>query len=196
MEKVFASVQFSSPLSVCSSPHLAKPFPVSRNSMKDNINIFEFDGILTERNWLIYIVEISKNFDKLYYIGKVGDNRDGCNPIISRIGNHFSFNKIHSQLRNKLEVNTNEYNYKVYTLNIGTYRLENRLYFREKINEFERYTNQQMQKHFNKTQILNPFAGKYITKKESERRKTILNIAEKEQVENLIKIILNNGKQI
>ena len=28
MEKVFARVSFSSRLSVCSSPHLAKPFPV------------------------------------------------------------------------------------------------------------------------------------------------------------------------
>ena len=42
MEKVFASVRFSSRLTVYSSPHLAKPFSVSRNVMTTTLlkNIF------------------------------------------------------------------------------------------------------------------------------------------------------------
>jgi hypothetical protein len=35
-------------------------------------------------------------------VGKTGDNNDGCNPIVSRAGNHLSFNKVHSQTRNHL----------------------------------------------------------------------------------------------
>ncbi|QES93283.1 hypothetical protein F0358_11475 [Empedobacter brevis] len=172
----------------------AKPRNVSRNSMSDNINIFEFNGKLTEQNWLIYIVEIKSFNGKQYYIGKVGDNREGCNPIISRIGNHFSFNKIHSQLRNKLQLKPNEYSYKVFTLNVASYTEENRPYFREKINEFERFANQLMQKHFLSNEILNPYKGKHISKKENERRNLILNSFEKNQVENLIKTIINDGK--
>ena len=162
--------------------------------MSSDINIFEFNGKLTEQNWLIYIVEIKSIERKQYYIGKVGDNRDGCNPIISRIGNHFSFNKIHSQLRNKLKFEPKEYSYKVFTLNVASYSEENRSYFREKINEFERFSNLLMQKHFLNNEILNPYKGKHINKKEKERRNSILNSFEKNQVENLIKTIIKDGK--
>lgn len=80
------------------------------------MNIFEFEipGHTTRREWAVYVViATSKNEnEKIFYVGKVGNNRAGCNPIISRIGNHFSHNKIHSQIRNKI-AKTTEYNYRV-----------------------------------------------------------------------------------
>jgi hypothetical protein len=55
-----------------------------------------------KREYVVYVViEKDKNNIKLY-VGKTGDNREGCNPLISRCGNHFSYNKIHSQVRNKI----------------------------------------------------------------------------------------------
>lgn len=72
--------------------------------MSNTIFQFEVPGFSTTQEWAVYIIVVKPLFsdEKFFYVGKVGDNRDGCNPIISRIGNHFSHNKIHSQMRNKL----------------------------------------------------------------------------------------------
>ena len=63
------------------------------------------------------INENIENKTEYLYVGKLGDNRIGCNPVISRIGNHFSYNKIHSQFRNKAfenNCNLNNCNFRVF----------------------------------------------------------------------------------
>jgi len=58
----------------------------------------------TRREFAVYVVvaRIPSTCEFFVYVGKTGDNREGCNPVISRAGNHFSYNKIHSQVRNTL----------------------------------------------------------------------------------------------
>ena len=43
-----------------------------------------------KRYFSVYIVKATDRNTTYLYIGKTGDNREGCNPIISRCGNHFS----------------------------------------------------------------------------------------------------------
>ncbi len=46
--------------------------------------LFEFTipGFASQRQWCVYIViaTLSKTSIKSVYVGKVGDNRDGCSP--------------------------------------------------------------------------------------------------------------------
>lgn len=84
---------------------------------------FEFPGDATRREYAVYLVAAVRKATKkieAIYVGKTGDNRDGCNPIISRIGNHLSHNRVHSQLRNKL-INADEYDFRVWYAYFGKY---------------------------------------------------------------------------
>jgi hypothetical protein len=65
-------------------------------------HIFHLTAALLKRQLVVYVVIARKGSDTRLYVGKTGDNREGCNPMISRCGNHFSYNRIHSQVRNKL----------------------------------------------------------------------------------------------
>jgi len=69
-----------------------------------SVNRFTVPGHSTRREFAVYVVVARKPIsDEFFiYVGKTGDNREGCNPVISRAGNHFSYNKIHSQVRNKI----------------------------------------------------------------------------------------------
>ena len=60
-------------------------------------------GEATRREYAVYVMvaQHRETGDLYLYVGKTGDNKEGCNPVISRAGNHFSFNKVHSQMRNK-----------------------------------------------------------------------------------------------
>jgi hypothetical protein len=51
-----------------------------------------------KRKFAVYVVVVKAVGHIELYVGKVGDNREGCNPLISRCGNHFSYTKIHSQI--------------------------------------------------------------------------------------------------
>ena len=111
--------------------------------------------------YLSIYIAIAENDKALkLYVGKTGDNREGCNPIISRIGNHFSYNPIHSQLRNKIK-NHEEWNF--------TFLFENFEKYEEKdkerqekldiINEMERWVNEKsliLADSFYDCELLNP----------------------------------------
>lgn len=78
-----------------------------------------------KRKFSVYVVIAFGKEDIKLYVGKTGDNREGCNPLISRCGNHFSYNKIHSQVRNKKE---DKFNFAAKeTLNIIMERAEHQL---------------------------------------------------------------------
>jgi hypothetical protein len=104
----------------------------------------------TLRKWGVYLIvaEDIESKAKYVYIGKIGDNRKGCNPIISRIGNHFSFNKKHSQFRNNELITADKCNYRIfyklfddYTEHNENIRIENK----DKTNERERLLNRIVQ---------------------------------------------------
>jgi hypothetical protein len=159
------------------------------------MNIFDFEipAHATRREWAVYIIVATNKSDKkkFLYVGKVGDNREGCNPIISRIGNHFSHNKIHSQLRNKIS-NTTEFNYKVHYCTFGIYDQLTHSTDIEKINEIERKLNTCVQAEIiDKTdnfELLNIYKGVGVNKIKRDKREKLLT---QENIDSLMKLVKN-----
>jgi hypothetical protein len=149
---------------------------------------FEIPSHTTRREWAVYVI-IARNRNgakKILYVGKVGDNRDGCNPIISRIGNHFSHNKIHSQIRNKIPATT-EYDYKILYSTFGEY-VQNQLNFKDKVNELERQLNIYIQQNVEKlenVEFLNPYKGIGVSKSKQKERSELLTEIEKNALKKL-----------
>ncbi len=108
---------------------------------------FEINKEAIKRQFSAYVVVVASDQEIQLYVGKTDDNREGCNPVISRCGNHFSYNKIHSQIRNKIT----DHELQSYTYvfdHFGAYPedivLRRKLI--DQINEMERYLNCEMQK--------------------------------------------------
>lgn len=157
------------------------------------IGHFKITGHSTKRNWAVYLFiasPIDRKGIKKVYVGKVGDNRDGCNPVISRVGNHFSYNKIHSQIRNKIG-ETENYDYDYFYCHFGKYESDEKLRIksRDKTNELERELNRIVQKRIDKNsyELINPFSGKTISKKKRVERAKLINESEKIMLEKLCK---------
>ncbi len=125
---------------------------------------FEIHPQALKRRFSVYVVVAQGGHETLLYIGKTGDNREGCNPLISRCGNHFSYNKIHSQVRNKIEAHENwRYTYVFdhfddYCDNSGDRR--ERI---DRINEMERWLNSEVQGvvvNMAGVRVLNPYGAR------------------------------------
>jgi len=122
---------------------------------------FKLNSESLRREYAVYVVIISAINETKLYVGKTGDNREGCNPIISRCGNHFSYNKIHSQIRNKIKKHEN-YEYSYVFEHFGKYPKdsETRKKQVDQINEMERWLNLEIQKlSKSKYEVLNPYKG-------------------------------------
>lgn len=152
---------------------------------------FKITGHSTKRNWAVYIfVATPKNEKELkrIYVGKVGDNREGCNPVISRVGNHFSHNAIHSQIRNSLG-KTENYDYDYYYCQFDKYEIKESLWKigREKTNELERELNRIVQKKINKntSELINAYSGNHVSKAEKKRRSELITEKERSMLEKL-----------
>ena len=128
-----------------------------------------------KRKFSVYVVIAFGEADVKLYIGKTGDNREGCNPLISRCGNHFSYNKIHSQVRNKLtDHEKRSYTYVFDHFDEYVEGEDERRNCIDRINEMERWLNEKIQKRLNgfeDCQLLNPFSGVgRISKEEKQKR--------------------------
>jgi len=155
------------------------------------MKVFEFDipAHATRREWAVYVIVASqKNTNrKLLYVGKVGDNRDGCNPIISRIGNHFSHNKVHSQMRNKIS-ETTLFDYKVFYATFGQYIIATQNTDKAKVNELERQLNRYIQQNLltlDNIEFLNPYKAVGVSKKKANERKQLLSEDERQKLKEL-----------
>lgn len=141
------------------------------------VSQFTVPGHSTRREFAVYVVVASRRGTAEYhiYVGKTGDNREGCNPVISRAGNHFSFNEMHSQIRNKLPYSPPEYDYEYLYITFDQYSevKQERIARVDVVNEMERAVNVAIQEAFPKAPegcLLNPYKGSgYI--KPSERAK-------------------------
>lgn len=136
---------------------------------------FSIEPEALKRRYSTYVV-VAKGSDGIkLYIGKTGDNREGCNPMISRCGNHFSYNHIHSQVRNKMEAHEDwSYTYVFDHFDEYPDDVAVRRECINRINEMERWVNFEAQKLASKyinVQVLNPFLGTgYVSNVEKERR--------------------------
>jgi hypothetical protein len=117
-----------------------------------------------KRRFAVYIVIAKGCEDMKLYVGKTGDNREGCNPIISRCGNHFSYNRVHSQVRNKIP--NHEFREYTYIFDLFDEYYEDNQRRREavdRINEMERWFNQEVQEivaGIDGCELLNPYLGR------------------------------------
>jgi len=155
-----------------------------------NTGHFPIPGEVTRREFAVYIVVARNRITgglKLY-IGKTGDNREGCNPVVSRLGNHFSFNLKHAQLRKHLTSSLDDYDYDVFYTTFGQYPGKGRS--RELIdltNEMERQMNQRAQKAFGQKMILNPLQGTgHVSAAERQKRSAFLTHEREAQLEALL----------
>jgi hypothetical protein len=147
---------------------------------------FTIPGHSTRREFAVYIVVARRpgTPDFFVYVGKTGDNRDGCNPVISRAGNHFSYNKIHSQVRNKIvDKDGGEphlYDYEYFYVTFNAYRIgdENRKNSVDVVNEMERATNRELTRRLAtslKTRHLNEYKGVgYVQPAERDARQRLM----------------------
>jgi hypothetical protein len=176
------------------------PFSTKTNKME--IKSLKITGDSTKREWAVYLFVATpsdKNENVKLYVGKVGDNRDGCNPVISRIGNHFSYNKIHSQIRNKIE-KPEDYEYEYFYCHFGEYEenIEERFLSKQRINELERELNRKIQSKiiiYSNCKLLNPFTGKYVSKAKKESR-NILNEKELDILNELVEKALSANTRL
>jgi|WetSurMetagenome_2_1015567.scaffolds.fasta_scaffold358808_1 hypothetical protein len=138
-------------------------------------HIFTLHRESLKPNFAIYVVVAKSENDTYLYVGKTGDNRKGCNPIISRCGNHFSYNDIHSQIRNKIP-NHEERDYTYVFEHFDEYPNDEALrrVCINRINEMERWLNQEIKtlaESRPNVKLLNEYSGKsYISPSERAKR--------------------------
>jgi hypothetical protein len=140
---------------------LAHRFHLTRESLK--------------RRYAVYVVVARSPANTRLYVGKTGDNREGCNPLISRCGNHFSYNDIHSQVRNKLsDHERRDYTYIFDHFDPYFEEEGRRRVAIDRINEMERWLNLEIQvlaKQIPRCRLLNPLLSKgYISRGEQQKR--------------------------
>lgn len=128
-----------------------------------------------KRQFAVYVVIAKGTGDTKLYVGKTGDNREGCNPVISRCGNHFSYNKIHSQVRNKIPDHEHrEYTYVFDHFYAYSDDVAQRREAIDKINEMERWLNEEIQGLVDgvvETELLNPHSGSgHVSRSERIKR--------------------------
>ena len=128
-----------------------------------------------KRKFSVYVVIAAGEEDIKLYVGKTGDNREGCNPIISRCGNHFSYNKIHSQVRNKItDHERRTYTYVFDHFDDYVEDEDKRRDSINRINEMERWLNEKVQEmlyNLDSCELLNPYSGGGWTPSEERQKR-------------------------
>ena len=150
--------------------------------MTNQVHRFSFPSEAIKRKWAVYIIVASHKISghRMAYIGKVGDNRDGCNPILSRIGNHFSHTKTHSQMRKHMGTVVDDHCYEAFFTHFGCYESgnkESRYHIDECERELVRYAKAQ-EKTQQTLKVIND-AVKSETKKQKAERQALLSIDDK-----------------
>ena len=153
---------------------------------------FKIDSQTLKRRFSVYVVVAKSQHNTKLYVGKTGDNNDGCNPIISRCGNHFSYNKNHSQVRNKIEDHEErEYTYVFDHFDEYHSDESERRNSIDRINEMERWLNHELKSAIDSmknTQLLNPLNGNYYLKAdEIKKRETFRTVECKNKILDIVK---------
>ncbi|MBL3529650.1 MAG: hypothetical protein JMN27_18325 [gamma proteobacterium endosymbiont of Lamellibrachia anaximandri] len=155
---------------------------------------FKLNKESLKREFSVYVVIVHGNKDDTLYVGKTGDNREGCNPIISRCGNHFSYNKIHSQIRNKID-NHEDCEYTYIFDHFGEYSDNKTIRKKQidEINEMERWLNKEIQevsKKYKQCTVANPYKGTgYVKKAEKEYRKSFRTSGNQSKITSIVNAV-------
>ena len=157
---------------------------------------FTLNNESLKRKFAVYVVVAKGKADTKLYVGKTGDNRDGCNPLISRCGNHFSYNKIHSQIRNKITGYKNhEYTYLFEHFDDYSKDIKKQRKAIDKINEMERWLNWSVQAAIKgrlNCKLLNPYQGKgFISAAENQRRQEFRTKKNEQKIVAVVKAMLS-----
>jgi hypothetical protein len=155
---------------------------------------FHIPGDATRREYAVYVM-VARHRDRgeiHLYVGKTGDNREGCNPVISRAGNHFSFNKIHSQMRNKLPGEAEEFDFDFFYATFGKYvdprETRDRI---DLVNEMERQLNRLVQSRLEN--VLNPYrASGHVHKAKRQARDRLLTEERRGALEALVTSVVDH----
>jgi hypothetical protein len=167
---------------------------MEKSNISNDIGSFEISGHSTKIEWAVYLLiafPINKEEKNKIYVGKVGDNRKGCNPVVSRVGNHFSNHKTHSQIRNKVK-KTEDYNYQYFYCHFGNYSIADRNEMLNKINELERELNRMIQNQIVSTnfELINPYIGKSVSNKTNEERSRLIKETDRSKLQTLCNLVL------
>jgi hypothetical protein len=152
---------------------------------------FEINAHALKRHFSVYVVVAQGDGQSLLYIGKTGDNREGCNPLISRCGNHFSYNEIHSQVRNKIPAHEQwKYTYVFDHFDEYCEEIDERRSRIDRINEMERWLNTMVQEAvlgYKNVKVLNPyFARGYHDMQEKSKRSSFRTAESKQKLDSIV----------
>jgi hypothetical protein len=146
---------------------------------------FEIHSAALKRNFAVYVVVARGKRGAHLYVGKTGDNREGCNPLVSRCGNHFSYNKIHSQIRNKIDAHENwSYTYVFDHFDGYCQDVTRRRARIDRINDLERWLNLEIQvlcRELDGPKIINAFKNRSRITDDERRKRASFHTAEAEK---------------
>ncbi len=155
-----------------------------------NVGRLHVPAEATHREYAVYVMVARHRTTKTVklYIGKTGDNREGCNPVISRAGNHLSFNPLHAQSRNHLG-DPEHYDFDFFFTSFCPYvRPSQSRRGIDLVNEMERRLNFLAQETFG--EIINPLKlSGHVSRAERDRRNRLETPERKAQLNELIKIV-------
>ena len=155
-----------------------------------NVGRLHVPAEATRREYAVYVMVARHRSTKAVklYIGKTGDNREGCNPVISRAGNHLSFNPIHAQTRNQLG-DPEHYDFDFFFTSFGPYIRPSRSRRGiDLVNEMERRLNVLAQETFGK--IINPLKlSGHVSRAERRYREALATPARLAKLKKLVKTV-------
>jgi len=151
------------------------------------VHHFRVPAEAARRDYAVYLIVARHRTTRAIriYVGKTGDNREGCNPLISRAGNHLSFNPLHSQSRNHL-INPEEFDFDFFFTTFGPYvRPSESRSGIDLVNEMERQLNALAQKELG--EIVNPLKGSsFVSKAKRDARSLLVTSERTAQLDELV----------